>query len=159
MKLVVNASPLILLAAADQLPLLRELADEVVVPAAVLDELDAGELRDQAAAGIRAADWVALGEPLPVAPAIAAWDLGAGETAVLSWAKEQAGFTCVLDDRAARNCARVIGLPCVGTLGLVLAAKEAGLLPAARPVLEEMMGAGFYLAGEILERSLRGTGE
>ena len=71
-KLVVNASPLILLAAANQLSLLRELADEVVVPAAVLDELDAGEARDQAAAGIRAANWVTLSEPLPVAPAIAA---------------------------------------------------------------------------------------
>lgn len=38
MKLVVNASPLILLVAAGQLSLLRKLADEVVVPAAVLEE-------------------------------------------------------------------------------------------------------------------------
>jgi predicted nucleic acid-binding protein len=158
-KLVVNASPLILLAAADQLSLLRELAGEVVVPTAVLDELDAGESRDQAAADIRTADWVTLGDPLPVAPTIAAWDLGAGETAVLSWANDHAGYTCVLDDRAARNCARINSLPCVGTLGLVLAAKDTGLLPAARPIVEKMMSAGFYLAGEILERSLRGVGE
>ncbi len=158
-KLVVNASPLILLAAAQQLSLLRELAEEVVVPAAVLGELEAGEARDQTAAAVRAADWVTFGDPSSVGQAIAAWDLGAGESAVLSWAKEQPGFTCVLDDRAARNCARVVGLPCVGTLGLVLAGKEAGLIPAARPVLEEMMRAGLYLAGEILERSLRGAGE
>jgi predicted nucleic acid-binding protein len=158
-KLVVNASPLILLAAADRLSLLRDLADEVVVPAAVLDELEAGEPRDQAAADVRAANWITLGDPLPVDPVIAAWDLGAGETSVLSLAKEQADSTCVLDDRAARTCARVLGLPCVGTLGLILAAKEAGRLPAARPVLEEMIGAGFYLAGEILEQSLRDAGE
>ena len=159
MKLVVNASPLILLTAADQLSLLRNLADEVVVPAAVLGELEAGEEQDQAAANVRAADWATLGDHQPVASAISAWDLGAGETAVLSWAKAQPGYTCVLDDRAARNCARVTSLPCVGTLGLVLAAKEAGLLLAARPILEKMTDAGFYLAGEILERALRGVGE
>lgn len=159
MKLVVNASPIILFAAAGQLSLLHGLAEKVVIPTAVLAELEAGETRDQAAAEIRAADWATLGDPLPVSPTITAWDLGAGETAVLSWAEEKADFTCVLDDRAARNCARVMGLPCVGTLGLVLAAKEAGLLAAARPVLEQMKGAGFYLAGELLERSLRGVDE
>jgi predicted nucleic acid-binding protein len=158
-KLVVNASPLILLTVSRQLTILRDLADEVVVPAAVLDELEVGDGRDQAATVVRETEWLATGQTLAVDPAIAAWDLGAGETAVLSWGMEQAGFTCVLDDRAARNCARVIGLPCVGTLGLVLAAKEEGLIPAARPVLEAMLRAGFYLAEGILERALRDVGD
>ncbi len=159
MKLVVNASPLILLVAAEQLSLLPDLADEIVVPEAVLGELAAGEGQDHAAARVRSAGWVTVGESLPIAPAIAAWDLGSGETAVLSWAEQQTGFTCVLDDRAARNCARVASLPVVGTLGLLLAAKEAGLLPAVRPVLEKMLRAGYYLAGQVLENALRGIGE
>ncbi len=34
-----------------------------------------------------------------------AWDLGAGESAVLTWARRNPGFTAILDDRAARRCA------------------------------------------------------
>lgn len=159
MKLVVNASPLILLSAAGELSLLRELATEVVVPAEVLGELEVGQGLDDAAVSIRATAWMAHGDPLAIDPAVTAWDLGLGETAVLSWARAKNDFTCVLDDRAARNCARVMGLSCVGTLGVVLAAKEAGRLAAARPVLDKMMRAGFYLSDNILEKSLRGVGE
>jgi predicted nucleic acid-binding protein len=158
-KLVVNASPLILLTAAEQLSLLPALADEIVVPGAVFRELKAGESRDLATTSIRSAKWAKVVESPPASPSIAAWDLGAGETAVLSWAERQTGFTCVLDDRAARNCARAVGLPYVGTLGLVLAAKEAGLLATARPVLERMSSAGYFLAGKILEQALRDLGE
>ncbi|NJL26610.1 MAG: DUF3368 domain-containing protein [Thermoanaerobaculia bacterium] len=159
MKLVVDASPLILLIAAEKLSLLPNLANEVVVPEAVLGELESGKTRDHAAARLRTAPWAKVGETVPISSVIAGWDLGLGESAVLGWAASRPGFTCVLDDRAARNCALTMGLPFVGTLGLVLAAKEAGFLPAARPVLAAMMRAGYYLSDDLLERALRGVGE
>jgi predicted nucleic acid-binding protein len=138
---------------------LGELAEEGVVPSEVLAELEAGESKDEAASRVRDSDGLIVSTPLPLDPSIAGWDLGSGETAVLNWAKSKEGYTCVLDDRAARNCARVVGLPCVGTLGVVLAAKEAGLIAAARPVLEVMRRGGFYLAGRILEVALEKIGE
>lgn len=159
MKLVVNASPLILLGACDHLDLLQELASEVVVPQAVLTELEAGTSKDRAALKIQAAAWVRIAEPVSVPADVAAWDLGAGETAVLSFAAGHDGFTCVLDDRAARMCAKTLNLGFVGTLGVTLAAKQNGLIAAARPLLEQMIAAGYYLGSEIVERSLLNVGE
>ena len=159
MKLVVDASPLILFTASETLDLLPGLAEEIVITEVVLEELEAGESKDVAVARVKAAAWMTIGQPDPASTEVAAWDLGPGETAVLAWAEKRPGFTCVLDDRAARNCATVPGLPCVGTLGLVLAAKEAGLVQAARPIIEAMVNAGYFLAGEILEHALRGVGE
>jgi len=157
-RLVVNASPLILLSSCDQIQLLSVLSTEVVVPEAVLAELVTGEDRDQVAAGVGSADWIrVVGTSAP--QAVRVWGLGAGETAVLSWASAHAGWTAVLDDRAARKCARASGIPYVGTLGVVLAAKDAGIVDAARPILEAMLEADYYLGGEVLERALAGVGK
>lgn len=159
MKLVVNASPLILLIAVDHLSILHDLAEQVVVPRPVLREIEAGVGRDEAADLVRSTRWISVAESAPAPPALAAWNLGAGETAVLSWAQRHDGFTCVLDDRAARTASRAIRVPVVGTLGLVLAAKEAGQLSAARPILERMIDVGFYIGDRILEDALRMVGE
>lgn len=50
--------------------------------------------------------WLQRVAAVPVPPAITAWDLGRGESAVLSWAATHPGASAILDDYAAR---RVIG--------------------------------------------------
>jgi predicted nucleic acid-binding protein len=65
----------------------------------------------------------------------------------------------IVDDLAARRCAEVLGIPLLGTLGLVLRAKRTGLLPAARPVIEKLLSAGMYLSPKILDRALALVGE
>jgi predicted nucleic acid-binding protein len=105
---VVNASPLIVLAKVGHAHLLSALTDEIVVPQTVVDEINAGPADDPARA------WLS-DNPLPVvaisrAPAeLLAWDLGAGETAVMAYALANSGWTAVLDDNAARKCARSFG--------------------------------------------------
>ncbi|MEM9293332.1 MAG: DUF3368 domain-containing protein [Acidobacteriota bacterium] len=159
MKLVVNASPLILLSAASQLQILKDLAEEIVVPLTVLQELEAGAHRDDVAERVQQIDWIRAGNEGVVPTEISAWDLGPGESSVLAWAKNQSGYSCVLDDRAARACARSLQLSCVGTLGLVLEAKDVGLIPAARPVLEAMIRAGYYLGERLVRQALVRVGE
>jgi predicted nucleic acid-binding protein len=48
-----------------------------------------------------------------------------------------------------------LGLTLRGTVGLVLAAKRAGRLTAARPVLERLRDSGMYLSDAVLNRALR----
>jgi len=69
---------------------------------------------------------------------IQSWDLGAGESSVLTWAYANPGTEVIIDDLAARRCAAVLGIPVQGTLGLVLTAKQRGKIPAARPVLAQL---------------------
>jgi len=78
---IVNASPLIFLAKIDALPLLRQLAGEIVVPFAVRNEVLAGSGRESSFP-----NWLSLREDAPLPSGIAAWDLGAGESQVLAQA-------------------------------------------------------------------------
>ena len=117
---VVNASPLIFLAAADALEFLRAAADEVLVLAEVLAHGD----DDAAVQMLRRVTWLAEVPPAPVPRTLVAWDLGAGETAVLAAAVTRPAALVILDDAQARRCARSLGLPLRGTLGLVLGAKR-----------------------------------
>ncbi len=57
---------------------------------------------------------------------LAAWDLGLGESQVLSWIYQNPGYEAILDDRAAKNAAASLGIPVRGTLGVILLAKREG---------------------------------
>jgi predicted nucleic acid-binding protein len=152
---VVNASPLIFLAQIEALPLLKELADEILVPFSVRDEVLAPKKQKPP---VKLPDWLSLREDLPLPSEIAGWDLGAGESQVLAHALVS-GSEAVLDDFEARQCARALGVPITGTLGVILRAKKSKLIPAARPLLEELLRRGLYLSKELLEPALREVGE
>ncbi|MBN1773607.1 MAG: DUF3368 domain-containing protein [Deltaproteobacteria bacterium] len=156
---VVNASPIIYLARAEELALLQVLGPEAVVPEPVVRELLRRGPADPAAKALAELDWLrALGEG-EVPASLLAWDLGPGETAVLAWAVGHPSCLAVIDDRAARRCADVLGVPCIGTLGIVLRAKRLGRIPAARPVVERLRGAGMYLSDRVLGPALALVGE
>ena len=72
---------------------------------------------------------------MPALPEILAWDLGKGETAVLSYALTNPGWTAIIDDRAARKCAMSFSIPIKGTLAVVILAKKHGLVDSAADVL------------------------
>jgi predicted nucleic acid-binding protein len=127
----VNASPLILLAKAGHLELLRVGGVEVRVPDAVITEIEAHGMSDAVAVAVRSTAWLRV-VPTPAIPdRVSSWSLGAGESAVLAVALETPDCEAILDDRAARRCARVLGLPSRGSVGLVLAGKAAGAIPSA----------------------------
>ena len=152
---VVNASPLIFLAQIDALHLLKDLADEISVPFSVRDEVLVPKGQKSP---IELPDWLRLREDLPLPSEIAGWDLGAGESQVLAHALI-AGSEAVLDDFEARQCARALGVPVTGTLGVLLRAKESKLIPAARPLLQELLRRGLYLSKELVDQALREVGE
>lgn len=81
---VVNASPLILLGKVKQLDLIAQLSKAFVVPEEVVTEILSGPPDDPARIFIQehSVDIVAA----PFHPLVASWDLGFGETAVLSYA-------------------------------------------------------------------------
>lgn len=154
-----NASPLIVLARAGHLDLLRGLYGTVIVPDAVGSEVLRGSEGDPAAAAVQSEAWLKRTEVGNVPPHIAAWDLGSGEAEVLTWALEHPGCEAILDNRLGRRCARALGLPVRGTLGVVLLARKRGLIPAARPVMDALVRAGLFLTPDLREQALRLVGE
>jgi len=154
---IANASPIIALGLIDRLQLLSDLAPEVVVPPAVVEEVARG--RDAASRALEGARGMQFPTAVTPAPTVLMWGLGAGETEVLSLALELPRSEVVLDDLAARRCAAAVGVAYRGTVGVVLAAKRRGLIPAAGPVLEELRTAGLFLGGDLVRDALALVGE
>lgn len=152
---VVNASPLISLDRIGSLGLLTELGRDVVVPAAVLAEIGKGP-KPIAVGQIGLHRSVAT---TALHPIVAAWDLGSGESDVLSWAASEAGTIAILDDRAARRCAAALGIPTRGTLHVLLEAKRAGLVPTVAPLIERLRVSGIFLSDAVVRDALRIAGE
>lgn len=155
---VFNASPLILLGKTAQLEWLPRLG-EVIIPAAVADEVLAGRPDDPARKFIESSipgEWI---REVTDRQEVVAWDLGPGETAVISWAMEGAEYEAVLDDAAARRCCDVFGVRVRGTLSLVALAKKRGWVKACRPVFALLREAGLYVSPDLLEQVAKSAGE
>lgn len=155
---ILNASPLIVLANTGYEGLIRQLASEFVVPRAVAIEILAGPVDDRARLQIAGGEW-----PVDEAPRaseeLQTWDLGAGETAVLSYAIAHPGWTAILDDGAARRCARTFSVQVKGSLGIVLMTKKQGLIDSAASVLETLRQRGFRLDEKLISAALKEIGE
>jgi predicted nucleic acid-binding protein len=83
--------------------LLQHLAEEIVVPTGVAKEIARGPEDDPARQWLQAQGRELVREVQVVPPVIIAWNLGLGESEVLSWAYQNPEYKAVLDDRAARN--------------------------------------------------------
>jgi predicted nucleic acid-binding protein len=139
---VANASPVIVLAKAGHLGLLKQLTDELILPEAVAAEVLAGPESDPARQALEGG-WGVRQAPREVSSGLLEWGLGPGETAVLALARERAPATAILDDAAARACAKAFGVPLLGSLGVVLRAKKRSLVPQAVEVLKAIRAAGI----------------
>ena len=81
-----------------------KLADEIIVPQSVVEEIKTGHSGDPAEQIISTGQFPVA--EIPALPEILAWDLGKGETAVLSYALANPTWTAIIDDQAARKCAK-----------------------------------------------------
>lgn len=122
---VVNASPLILLGKLGRTDLLEHLAQQLIVPQAVIEEVAAGSAGDPAMGAALAWARPFVRDDIPVPASIVGWDLGAGESQVLAYCIA-GGHRAVLDDGEARAAAKVHSVPLVGSLGIILRARMAG---------------------------------
>lgn len=125
-----------------------------MIPAGVVAEVQQGRLADAGRAWLAGLgrDFVRPAPPLHAA--LALWNGGPGEAEVISWALAHPGFLAVLDDRAARRMATLHGVPFLGSLRVIVKAKERGLIPLARPALDRLRGAGAYVSDELIDRAI-----
>lgn len=155
---IANNTPLVALAWLDRLDLLRDLYGEVLIPFAVRAEFleYAPSLRLQT---LLATPWIK-----PVAVKSKAFvrgitGLDRGEAEVLALAEERSARLVIIDERKARRMAERMGFVITGTLGVLLLAKEAGLISTLRPMLETLQTNGFFLDRALINRALVAANE
>jgi hypothetical protein len=85
--------------------------------------------------------------------------LGAGETEAIGLALELGNARVILDDHAARICARANGVAIIGVVGVILRAKADGCLAAVKPTLDALRQTGFYIGPSLYAHAVRQAGE
>jgi predicted nucleic acid-binding protein len=154
-RVVVNASPLICLFKSGFEDLLPSLFSEIYVPEAVLNEVVGTGKNDLPARQVRHQPWIKTATNIPVDIRVAAWNLGRGESEVISFAVQNLSFRAVLDDREARRCAETLGCKCIGTAGILVLAKRRKLLPSLRDAFTKLNDSGIWLSLDLIEELCR----
>ncbi|MFN8473987.1 MAG: DUF3368 domain-containing protein [Anaerolineae bacterium] len=158
MTVVSNAGPLIALARIGRLDLFETLFGEIVVPPAVFAEVTRNPDLP-GASDLEQGTWLVV---RPVADEIAVqrlrfWlDLGESEAIILS---QELGATLLIDERRGRAVATTLGVRVTGTIGLLLAAKHTGYIPAVLPLLDALLASGIRLSPRLYEEARRLAGE
>jgi len=156
---IVDTSPFVGLAKIGLLSVLSAAGRKVIIPDIVEQEVLAGSVEDAAKQALRQRWGVRMTTPrLPAA--LAALHLDAGEAAVLAVALDNPGSLAIIDDSAGRAAAREVGVRVMGTVGVLLRAKEKGNLAAVAPAIRALQSAGLFLPkAELLQTLLAAVGE
>jgi predicted nucleic acid-binding protein len=83
---------------------------------------------------------------------------GEVETMILAQQKPAADLV-VLDDNAARKTAVFLGLTVTGTMGILVKAKQCGIIQSVKPLLDEIKRNGFYISAALYNSVLSAAGE
>ena len=153
---VVNSSPVIALGRVGQVELITRLPQKAIIPQAVKEELLNAPKGDPARTAVESGLFEIIETP-PPPPEILAWDLGKGETAVLSYALSAPDWVAILDDDAARRCARSLSIRLTGTLSVVILAKQHGLIESAAQVIHALQNNEFRLDDAVIREALSKT--
>ncbi len=152
---VVNASPLIALSKIGRPDLLDAINRTVLIPNAVSVEIENGPPDDPARQYLAQAGKNQL-VPVTLESTVIEWGLGAGETAVLSLSK-QMGAMAVIDDRAARTAAKMLGIRFIGTLGVVILAFHEKRITSTVGILKALQGVNLRLSDHVIKQALEQT--
>lgn len=157
---VVDTGPLIFLAKLDRLELLRSYDSEILLPTAVLHEVNA--YTDEATKKIEQGldSWLQRRDVQnKQAVELLLADLDVGEAEVIVLAKEVGAERIMLDDMDARRFARRAGLPVVGTVGLLLAARLRNEIPSLKAEIDKLRTLGFWISEPLVQAVLKEAGE
>jgi len=161
MMIVSNTTPLIGLASIGRFDLLRQLFGEIYIAQAVYDEaVVAGREVGGAKREVSAATWIKrieVKDRLAVEVLLDEIDLGEAETIVL--ARELGADWVLMDEKKGRRKLTEMGLPKIGTVGILLKAKQVGLLTLIRPDLEQLHQRGFSISQAVIDAVLRQADE
>jgi predicted nucleic acid-binding protein len=154
-----NTTPIITLLGIGKIGVLKDLYGEVIIPEAVAREIEQG--KDKVSyIDLKTLDWIKI-RPLQNRTLYQYLlnELDEGEAEVIALAQELSARLLIIDERLARHKAGLNNFVCVGTLGLLLKAKEKGLITAIEPLLMQMQANGIWLAESLIEQVLRQAGE
>lgn len=158
MLIVSDTSPITNLYQVGHLDLLRALFARIVIPTAVFDELNT--MPDQGAA-IASMTWITVASPTSEASITELSNiLDPGEAQAIVLTRELESELLIIDERKGRNVAQSFNIKTIGTLGVLVLAKEYGFISHIRPILDQMISqARFRIGAKLYDSVLKANGE
>jgi predicted nucleic acid-binding protein len=95
----------------------------------------------------------------PRQPQMVNGSIGPGEHEVISLGLEVGAERVILDEQPARRLATSLGLRVIGTVGLLLSAKDRGFLAKIKPELDRLLALGLFMGQELYDRAIGQAGE
>ena len=154
-----NTSPIFYLHRLRLLDLLQELYQKIIIPKAVVAELETGRRQGEDVPEIDNYEWIetrAIRSPQILGLST---DFGSGEAEVLALALEESDSLVIIDEKLARKIARLRGLRVTGTAGVLLKAKQEGHIRAVKPFLDRLQEIHFYISDNVRTLILSKAGE
>jgi len=153
-KVICNASPLIFLSKIGRLVLLSDLFSEICVPTGAWEE--AIRKPDDVSKNLKkmkssnAINVFTVKNTTAVSAIVGR--LHIGEVEVIIGAGEQGVSKVILDDGYARSKAKQMGLSVTGTLGVLIAAQQKGLIADIDNDLDNLLKTGFRISDSIVNQ-------
>ena len=137
--------------------MLPKIFGEVLAPPSVAGEFRRLAEVDRRFTGLEFPPFIRVVAPAKLVQKLAGnQKLHAGEIEALSLAAEEKVDAVLMDESAGRAAAVGLGLHCIGILGILIQAKNTGLLIAVGPLLDELEAkAGFWMASSLKQRILK----
>lgn len=151
--LVADTSPLLALARLNFLTILSQLFSSVCVTQTVISEcLAKPEFTDSVRIKEALADGrLIIVDDLVVRSSLKHLDVG--EMSALEYAIQESA-TILIDERAGRQAAKAHHLTVIGTLGILLLAKQKGLLLFIKPTIYELRDSGYFMSESLVTHVL-----
>jgi predicted nucleic acid-binding protein len=86
-------------------------------------------------------------------------EIDKGEASAIALAMEKTNSLLILDDFKARRIAEKLHLQFTGTLGVLLKAKQAGIISLLKPTLEKIQQTNFRFSEKVFEDILKAANE
>jgi predicted nucleic acid-binding protein len=158
MLVISDASPVIALAACGKLDLLDKLFDQVYIPQAVFNEL----IIPNKPKAREIIEWtknkVISAKNKTVISALSL-NLDSGESEAISLYWETNTDFLLIDEKRGRVIALRNGIKTIGTIGVLLFAKQRGLITSVKPFLDILMNNSFRISEILYHQILERTGE
>ena len=162
MKIVANSSILIALSAIGQLELLlHRFPQGVLVPQAVWREVVVTGQGQPGATEVTSTSWITVHTVEDQGlVSLLRMELDEGEAEAIALCRDQQAEMILLDEKDARRVARRMGLTVLGTIGILIWAKQTGLMATLQDQLDALQTQGkFRLSQFVYEEALRTVGE
>ena len=153
--MIVNSTPILALHEIGRLEILQELFGDITIPDAVRREVTVKDTHTLDGYG-----WVRVAQIADSAmKELFTSALHDGEVEVILLAKEHNAKLVILDDKLARRHAKYLGLTVTGTAGVLLLAKNKGIIEAVKPLLDDLIRCDFYISDSVYREVLCFAGE